>query len=1038
MDELENKIVQLVNEDELGKDYNAFPKTITSAVIDIESGKYINELIPTKLPNPHPITINGTVYDGSAEVELDITGGETIEQEQVDWNETDVSDVKFIKNKPTIPSIEGLATVEQLSDYNTITEADDKYVSKVSGKQLSTEDFTTLMKDKLLSQATGLDTSWKQGVEDKDVELTTSLTKKQDKLTAGENIIISPVGDDLIISSDSRKVKVIKFSDTTEFIAVKGLPSEQGWEESKTGSAIITNVSIDNKLMTEITDSTDNGKADIIKHITNDKFKQLLRYGGKVYGISKLDPNHGNEGFWVGAQWSETYRFGVWFRNEGGYLQVKGIGGEQVVNPITTFDGTEGKQRIWFSDIFTWEIRIPSNDDPEINYLQINSGELIINNKETGILIDYVAGANIDPTGIYLSSMSTGGDEHVSYHQKFGFEINFLDLTITQDIISGVDDLIIITPDGEVNLSVTFDNISGRELGSTFKIISNNINGVINLIGGDTFTFNGWEDKEISVLESTSVFGINSLEGGNEYSLVVGNISEQVNGLKGNVSEEFNTLEKIEGKIMENGFPSIQKMDVEMTDKVFIKGEGEDEAKYFTMEQIKGSLNEEVLVTLASNQAGDNGLIGATVNMSYAPDHSENKTWNGEELSFEIPMNNVYTITASKAGYLPIPTATHKARAGFVRQVGMEAEKIITSYITIDDSINDPNSKVGGDIGKNGTPGNNAISWIRANSHRVLAKKTDKGKVTYCRLKDTDGTKYYDGTDAPLTTNGIDVMMKLPRFFYKWSQVGDVHTIGFANDKMDTTWKEWDGQDLIGAYEVVKVSNKCYSRSGVTSTGAVLQTNLKSYARARGDGYTLVKWKHHCIMAVLYYAMYGNTNCQASIGSGTGSDNKPTGVTDALGMTDTVAGGNGDSNSINYWGLENWWGNKYEFVDNVIFHNGWKITEDDNSVRTVPNVEGANFPNKLRLGEHLDMVPTAYTGTATTGYCDYVWAGDSGANNRVARRSYGNSFAYGGVADMNVYHTTSITDASVGSRLAFRGELTEAENVAEFTALPIL
>lgn len=128
------------------------------------------------------------------------------------------------------------------------------------------------------------------------------------------------------------------------------------------------------------------------------------------------------------------------------------------------------------------------------------------------------------------------------------------------------------------------------------------------------------------MLESTSVFGINSLEGGNEYSLVVGNISEQVNGLKGNVSEEFNTLEKIEGKIMENGFPSIQKMDVEMTDKVFIKGEGEDEAKYFTMEQIKGSLNEEVLVTLASNQAGDNGLIGATVNMSYAPDHSENKT----------------------------------------------------------------------------------------------------------------------------------------------------------------------------------------------------------------------------------------------------------------------------------------------------------------------------------------------------------------------------------------------------------------------------
>lgn len=49
----------------------------------------------------------------------------------------------------------------------------------------------------------------------------------------------------------------------------------------------------------------------------------------------------------------------------------------------------------------------------------------------------------------------------------------------------------------------------------------------------------------------------------------------------------------------------------------------------------------------------------------------------------------------------------------------------------------------------------------------MLAKKTVDGEVKYCRLKDDDGTKYYNGTVAPLTTNGIDVMMKLPRFYYK-------------------------------------------------------------------------------------------------------------------------------------------------------------------------------------------------------------------------------------------------------------------------------
>ena len=54
------------------------------------------------------------------------------------------------------------------------------------------------------------------------------------------------------------------------------------------------------------------------------------------------------------------------------------------------------------------------------------------------------------------------------------------------------------------------------------------------------------------------------------------------------------------------------------------------------------------------------------------------------------------------------------------------------------------------------------------------------------------------------------------------------------------------------------------------------------------------------MMAVLYYAYYGNTNCQATIGFGTNNSGKNTGATNALGMEDTVAGGNGDSNSINF------------------------------------------------------------------------------------------------------------------------------------------
>lgn len=86
-------------------------------------------------------------------------------------------------------------------------------------------------------------------------------------------------------------------------------------------------------------------------------------------------------------------------------------------------------------------------------------------------------------------------------------------------------------------------------------------------------------------------------------------------------------------------------------------------------------------------------------------------------------------------------------------------------------------------------------------------------------------------------------------------------------------------------------------------TTAEAPTDLKTYARNRGVGYSLVKWKHHSIICFLFYALYGTTNSQAICGSGESSYNT-TGATDSLGMEDTTTS-NGNSRGINFWGLEN-------------------------------------------------------------------------------------------------------------------------------------
>lgn len=361
------------------------------------------------------------------------------------------------------------------------------------------------------------------------------------------------------------------------------------------------------------------------------------------------------------------------------------------------------------------------------------------------------------------------------------------------------------------------------------------------------------------------------------------------------------------------------------------------------------------------------------------------------------------------------------------------------STITIDQTNDDPATRVSGDI--NGS----AIQYIRNKSHRVLAKQTADGVLTYCRLNDADSTQYYDGTTAVLDGTEGDVFLKLPEFYYKGTE-GDQVQIMFSKEQVDAEYIRWDPNTLIGVYEAYNGNSRMYSRSGVKSTRTLTQPTCKNYAAARGIGYQLVDWQMHCVMGCLYYAMYGNTNCQDSIGKGTDANDKLTGQTDSLGMTDTVAGGNGDSQSINYWGLENWWGNKYEWIhdyDNPA--NSLSATVNDpvnGGTRSLPIFNYSGFyPKKMKFGRYLDLIATTddpKNGSSSVGYCDYQWwPGSTSSSSRVAYRSGDSSNTEGGVAYAEAAYSGSFSSVSYGSRIAFRGSLVEETDVETFKAIPI-
>lgn len=401
----------------------------------------------------------------------------------------------------------------------------------------------------------------------------------------------------------------------------------------------------------------------------------------------------------------------------------------------------------------------------------------------------------------------------------------------------------------------------------------------------------------------------------------------------------------------------------------------------------------------------------------------------GVKYYVSVPDIDKYTISAESLEY----TASQQ-----MRTINLEYTRY--DEITIDQTVTDPNSMISGDV--NGT----VLQWIRNNTHRYVAKKTGDEQVTICQLSDNDTTKFYDNltsSSAYIRSINHGVFVRIPRFWYKATETStNIWKIRFSNRQQDSTWKEWDGNDLIGAYEGVVNGSQLLSISGEPSTGSVSQIDFKSYARTNGVGYTLVKWKHHCIVGVLYYALYGNTNCQATIGSGTNSYTKNTGLTNSLGMNDSSASATGNSGSINFLGLENWWGNKYEFIDNATFNHGgtdykFYIVEDDGSSREVQahQYTGTFYPTVMVFGEHLDLVmkPNTTSGTTSTGFCDRQYFSES--SNQVVRRSCSSSYAYGGVAYLDASYSASGAGSSFGSRLAFRGTIIEEKNIETFKAL---
>ena len=285
------------------------------------------------------------------------------------------------------------------------------------------------------------------------------------------------------------------------------------------------------------------------------------------------------------------------------------------------------------------------------------------------------------------------------------------------------------------------------------------------------------------------------------------------------------------------------------------------------------------------------------------------------------------------------------------------------------------------------------------------------------------------------------------------------------SDKIEDMEPDWVEHEpcLVAVFEACTIGSKLYSAAtGNASVGSLTQSDFIYYAKQRG--LQLIDWEMHKDIANLFFAFYGRRDSQDQCGYGQSTEQRNIGTTALLGMQDTISynsdGGahqtsnawyvrpNEDGKNVysliyntNCMGYENLYGDKYEWLSGVSLPNTntqeqYKLLIEmpDGSTRKVKSGTVSGYCTGMYHQKYMDIVGVhSQKGSSTTYYCDEFNV--SNAANRVVCRSNNYSYANGGVSFAHCGFDSSSTITYIGSRLAFRGEIEEAESVTAFKAI---
>ena len=207
-------------------------------------------------------------------------------------------------------------------------------------------------------------------------------------------------------------------------------------------------------------------------------------------------------------------------------------------------------------------------------------------------------------------------------------------------------------------------------------------------------------------------------------------------------------------------------------------------------------------------------------------------------------------------------------------------------------------------------------------------------------------TAFYGEPTFKFDGSNGQVMTRIPAFWYKREQKveedGNTYEYIYIADYAVNGFIKSE-QFSVGRYTISGDSSKVYSKSGVEPFTNYTITNARDYAKSLGSEFGILDWRCF-LLQLLYLVEYADYNSQNMLGQGrTGRNNhcaNNSGGCDSLGMKSGCLGNDG-TYSLIYRGIEDIFGNIWQFIDGINIKEYQAYICYDSSQYAVDTFDGA-------------------------------------------------------------------------------------------------